>query len=77
MMSESQNHVREIFIENDLVWKFYYDDFVLKLCSKIIGNERQNQDLGEDENRVSNKDDTQRSNNSDENTRGSFITPFK
>ncbi len=76
MISESQNNVREIFIENDLVWKFYHDDFVWKLCFKIIGNERQNQDLGEDENRVSNEDDTQRSNNSDENKRGSFITPF-
>ncbi len=81
MMSEShinhQNNVREIFIENDLVWTFYRDDYVLKLSFKIIGNERQNQDLGEDENRVSNEDDTQRSNNSDENTRGIFITPFK
>jgi hypothetical protein len=80
-MSEShinhQNNVREIFIENDLVWTFYHDDYVLKLSFKIIGNERQNQDLGEDENRVSNEDDTQRSNNSDENTRGIFITPFK
>jgi hypothetical protein len=55
----------------------------------LTANERQNQDLAEDENRVSNDDDTQRSNNSDENnnqandddnannTRGIFIILFK
>ncbi len=60
--------------------------FIFKLIVNEIGNERQNQDLGEDENRASNDDDTQRSNNSEENnnqannddnannTRGIFIT---
>lgn len=55
----------------------------------LTANERQNQDLGEDENRAPNDDDAQRSNNSDENnnqandddnannTRGIFINLFK
>lgn len=39
------------------------------ICSYFnqIGTGRYNQDLGEDENRVSNDDDTQRSNASDDN----------
>jgi hypothetical protein len=37
------------------------------LEKKCIGNGRQNQDLGEDENRAPKEDETQRSNHSDEN----------
>lgn len=53
--------------------------FELFVIFNKIGSERQNQDLGEDENRASNDDDTHPSNNSDDNThpmnnaRGMFI----
>jgi len=91
MISKGHNNVREISIENDLVWNFCFCNylFIFKLIVNEIGNERQNQDLGEDENRASNDNDTQRSNNSEENnnqannddnannTRGIFITWFK
>jgi hypothetical protein len=68
--------------------KVFFSYLFLKLFFNIIGNERQNQDLGEDENRASNDDDVQGSNNFDENnqpndednvnnTRGIFIILFK
>ena len=52
--------------------------FSLKLdLQNLLGSDRKNQDLGEDENRGSNDDDTQRSNQSDNenqtNARGSCL----
>jgi hypothetical protein len=66
----NNNHitnVREIFIVNDLVRKLLIVFLIISSYLNLIGSGRQNQDLGEDEYRASNDDDTQRSNNSEDN----------
>ena len=71
MVNDQYNHltsnVHEISIAHDLVCIDDNEHSLMLISIRSLGNARKNQDLGEDEYRASNDDDTQRSNNSEEN----------